>query len=203
MVGFNRRFSKQFNLIKEFFAKSTEPFLINYRVNAGYIPNTSWIQKPEEGGRIIGEGCHFIDVFDFLIDSEPISVYASSIRTNNTEMKNEDNTIVTITYKNGSVANLIYLANGDKSVPKEYCEVFSSGKTAIMNDFHEVSLFNNSKRRKIKFDGKKGHKEEVDYFINLILGKVEEKLSFSSIISTTKLTVKILESIKNNKVIYL
>jgi len=203
LVGFNRRFSKPFLSIKEFFNKSSSPFIINYRVNAGFIPNSSWIQNPNEGGRIIGEGCHFIDIFDFIINSKPISVYASSIRDNNVEMKNEDNTVVTITYENGSVANLIYLANGDKSVQKEYCEVFSSGKTAIMNDFKEVSLFSNGTKKKMKFDGGKGHKEEVNYFIELLLGKTEEKLNFDSITNTTKITFKVLESLKNNRVVKL
>lgn len=203
LVGFNRRFSKPFLSIKKFFDETSSPFIINYRVNAGYIPNSSWIQNPDEGGRIIGEGCHFIDVFDFIINSKPVSVYATTIRDKNNEMKNEDNTVVTINYENGSVANLIYLANGDKSLSKEYCEVFTGGMTTIMNDFKNVTFFNNGHKKTIKFDGGKGHKEEVDYFIDLLLGKTEERLSFNSIVNTTRLTFAILESITSNKVVYL
>ncbi|MBN2571479.1 MAG: bi-domain-containing oxidoreductase [Ignavibacteriales bacterium] len=203
LVGFNRRFSKPFQKIKEFFVENTEPFVINYRVNAGFIPMESWIQEPSQGGRIIGEGCHFIDVFDFIINSKPTSLYATTIRTNNSVMKNEDNVNITINYENGSIANLLYLANGDKNLPKEYCEIFSGGKTAIMQDFKKIILYQNSKSYTIKFDSKKGHKEEVEYFINLLRGKIENKLSFESIYTTTLITLKVHDSIKTGNLVKL
>lgn len=201
MVGFNRRFSKQFGCIKDFYEEVNEPFIINYRVNAGFIPLSSWIQNPDEGGRIIGEGCHFIDIFDFLIESEPVNIYATTLRRANSNQKDEDNSIITINYKDGSVATLTYLANGDRTLPKEYCEVFAGGATAIMNNFDEVQLFKYGKRKKIKFDGGKGHKEEIQYFINLLLGISKQKLTFDSIYNTTKLTFKAIESIRSNKIV--
>ncbi len=59
MVGFNRRFSKSFGDIKSFFSNRREPFVINYRVNAGFVPKSNWYQDPANGGRIVGEVCHF------------------------------------------------------------------------------------------------------------------------------------------------
>ncbi len=202
MVGFNRRFSKQFNIIKEFFKNRVEPFVINYRVNAGFIPKDHWIQQPEQGGRIIGEGCHFIDIFDFLIEREPVSFYATCIRSENQNIKNEDNTVLTINYKDGSVANLIYLANGDKSLPKEYCEVFCGGKTAVLDDFKKVKLFNNGKVKTLRFSGEKGHKEEIDFFIKCLRGDALMKSNWN-IWDTTRITILAFESILKNQVIYL
>ncbi len=202
-VGFNRRFSKPFNAIKDFFKDTKEPFVINYRVNAGYIPYSSWIQDSEQGGRIIGEGCHFIDIFDYIINANPVSIYASSIRSNNTNIKNQDNSVIMINYSDGSIANLIYLANGDKAMPKEYCEVFSSGYSAIMNNFKEVVLYKNNKKEKLTFDGLKGHKEEILHFLEIIKNKTENQLPFNSIINTTLLTISAMDSMQSNQVVFL
>ena len=61
MVGFNRRFSPLTEKLKAFFAGRSEPMLVHIRCNAGFIPRSSWIQEPENGGRIVGELCHFVD----------------------------------------------------------------------------------------------------------------------------------------------
>lgn len=196
LVGFNRRFSKQFSIIKEFISRSKEPVIINYRVNAGSILPDSWLNDPDQGGRIIGEACHFIDIFNFLIESEPISVYASATGTQ------DESVVVTITYSNGSVANLLYLTNGNKLLAKEYCEVFTGGMIAIMDDFKKVILFDNRKR-KFKFSGEKGHREEIEHFIKVLKGEEKPKLSFESIYKTTLITFKIIESYRSQRVIYL
>jgi hypothetical protein len=56
MVGFNRRFSPLARAAREFFSDRRAPLSISYRVNAGRIPRSHWIQDPHEGGgRIVGE----------------------------------------------------------------------------------------------------------------------------------------------------
>jgi len=200
-VGFNRRFSKPFEEIKCFFQNSIEPLIINYRVNAGFIPKTHWIQDPLQGGRIIGEGCHFIDIMQFLTNSKPISVYAEKIESSNAQVNNFDNVVITIKFANGSIGNLLYLANGDNSVPKEYCEVYSSGKTAVMKDFKENVFYSNNRKITKRYDGKKGHKEEIIDFINAINGKADHKLTFESICLTSLTTFRVLESLQQKKII--
>ncbi len=198
MVGFNRRFSRQFRIIKDFISKSREPKIINYRVNAGPISPDSWLQDPEQGGRIIGEACHFIDIFDFLIESKPVSLYAVSLK----DSKSEENVVVTINYSDGSIANLLYISSGgNKSLPKEYCEIFSGGFVAILDDFKRVKLYEESKIRKFNFKAEKGHREEVEHFINVLRGKDKSRLSFESIYLTTYLTFRIIDSIRTNSII--
>ena len=63
MVGFNRRFSPHTVKIRELLAGRSEPLTMTMTVNAGFIPVEHWTQDPERGGgRITGEGCHFIDL---------------------------------------------------------------------------------------------------------------------------------------------
>ncbi|MFA5012848.1 MAG: bi-domain-containing oxidoreductase [Ignavibacteria bacterium] len=198
MVGFNRRYSKSFKDIKEFFNNNNDPYIINYRVHAGYIPKSHWIQHPNQGGRIIGEGCHFIDTMQYITGSRPINVYANSIRTDNINQVDFDNSIITIEYEDGSVGNLLYLANGDSSLPKEYCEIFSGGKTAIMNNFKENVYYSNGKVSKMKYNGEKGHKEEISSFIAALTSNENQVISFESIFNTTYTSIKVLESLKSH-----
>ncbi len=196
MIGFNRRFSKPFTDIKKFFQDRKEPFVINYRVNAGFIPKSNWVQDKEQGGRIIGEGCHFIDVMSFLIGANPVSVFAESIESENQQVENFDNVSIIVKYSDGSIGNLLYLANGDRLLSKEYCEIYSGGDTAIMDNFKSVSFFKNGKKNRESYDGSKGHKEEVKYFLERIKGVAPDKINFESIYHTTLATLRIMESLR-------
>lgn len=195
LVGYNRRFSESFKKIKEFFIDNDEPYVINYRVNAGYFSPDSWYQDPEQGYRIVSEGGHFIDIFNFITnESKPVKVFAQTINSSNKLIRNHDSVSVNISYSDGSVCNLMYLANGSSKLDKEYCEIFSSGKTAVMNNFKEILLLD-KKKKKYKFNGSKGHKEEVLSFINNIQSSEIELIPFDNLYNTSLITFAILESI--------
>ncbi len=196
MVGFNRRFAPVSREIKKLFGETGEPFIINIRVNAGFIPKDHWTQIPEIGaGRIIGEMCHFIDLMQYFTDSQPIKVFADCIGTNNDLMKNDDNIGILIKFKNGSIGNLTYVANGDKGLPKEHIEVFSAGKTGVIHDFRNGIFYCDNKSKTLKLQGK-GHKEEVNAFLNSLSEGKPAPISFESIILTTLTTFKIIDSLK-------
>jgi predicted dehydrogenase/threonine dehydrogenase-like Zn-dependent dehydrogenase len=201
LVGFNRRFSKCVRSIKNYFTEIREPLIIHYRVNAGFIPLTHWTQDVDQGGRIIGEGCHFIDTMIYLTNSMPISVFAQSIKSENSQINSNDSVSITIQFNSGSIGNLLYLANGDSSVPKEYCEVYGGNRTVIMKNFKTVEFYKNNKMHKEKYDGKKGHDEEIEYFINRCLGKVKQQLTLEEIMATTRTTFRIIESLNKNQLI--
>lgn len=196
MVGFNRRFSPLAKEIKSNFETINEPLVINIRVNAGFIPKDHWTQLEEVGGgRIVGEMCHFIDLMQFFTDARPVSVFADSINSSNTQIMTDDNSTVVVKFDNGAIGNLIYLANGDKSLPKEYIEVFGGGITGIIHDFRNGVIHRNNKSTKLKLSGK-GHKQEVQAFLKSILRGIESPLSFESIYDTTRTTFKIQDSLK-------
>ena len=194
-VGFNRRFSKPFVDINNFFSEVTEPILINYRINAGFIPKEHWIQDPIQGGRIVGEVCHFIDCMVFLTGAQPFRVYAESINSTNTQVTENDNVHINIKFSDGSVGSIIYLANGDSAVAKEYCEVFSGGRVAIMDNFRKTSFFMNGRKKVNKYNGSKGHNEEIQSFIQSIQDSNIITIPIEEMIHTTVTTFKILESL--------
>lgn len=196
MVGFNRRFSPLAVEIKKRFKDNQEPKVINIRVNAGFIPKEHWTQNPElGGGRIIGEMCHFIDLFDFFTDARPTKVYAESIKTHNSLLTPEDNLAVTLSYSDGSICNLLYMANGDKSLPKELIEIFSSGKVGRIFDFREGAFHSGNREIKLKLPGK-GHKQEVIAFLESLTNqRLKCPISFESLYNTTLATFKIKDAL--------
>ncbi|HAR62086.1 MAG: oxidoreductase [Candidatus Margulisiibacteriota bacterium] len=196
MVGFNRRFAPLSVRAKEEFRKIGEPLVMNFRINAGFIPREHWTQNENiGGGRIIGEICHFIDLMQYFTAADPVRVYAECIDTANDSIKNDDNMVVVIKFSDGSVGNLTYLANGDKALPKENIEIFGGKKIFVINDFKEGLIYKNNKNSSIKMVGK-GHKEEVTAFLGSIRGGSPVPISFESICLTTLTTFRIIDSLR-------
>ena len=137
MVGFNRRFSPLSQIIKRRVGDGKMAML--YRANVGHIPSGHWIQDPAiGGGRIIGEACHFIDYLTFMCGSVPVKVTASAMK--DSENLNDTANIM-IEFENGSVGTICYYANGSKAMPKEYVEIYSSGTTAVLDDFKSCKIY--------------------------------------------------------------
>jgi predicted dehydrogenase/threonine dehydrogenase-like Zn-dependent dehydrogenase len=136
MVGFNRRFSPLLRKAKEFFSPPQSPLVIQYRVNAGYLPKTHWAQDPiEGGGRILGEVCHFVDVMQYLTDAAPTRVYAEAIAGRSPTIINSDNVNITVTFSDGSLGTITYVALGDPAFGKERIEIFGGNAVATVDDF--------------------------------------------------------------------
>lgn len=195
MVGFNRRFSPLSEIIRHEVASGSAPVLMNFRVNAGVIPKDHWIQKPEiGGGRILGEMCHFVDLMIYFSGAAPETVYAKTIRSGSEKDKDEDSIVVTISFQNGSVGVLTYAAVGDASLPKEYLEVYSGGRTGVINDFRFGALHMNNKQSPIKKSGK-GHREEVAAFLKAVKSGGQSPIPLEDILLTTEACFCILDSL--------
>jgi predicted dehydrogenase len=198
-VGFNRRFSPMIEQMKK---KLNGQVSINYRVNAGVIPKNVWIQdRTIGGGRIVGEVCHFIDTCSYLIGSNVVSVYASTLKKQDQSIPDEDNVNIILNYANGSTATIGYFAYGDGAMSKEYIEAFGNGISMQMNDFRELQIYNNSKKEKIKSANQdKGFVNEFKAFKDAVASG-KPAISFESIYNTTKTTFKILDSIRSGEVV--
>lgn len=197
MVGFNRRFSPHIKKVKQIFDNS-RPKAINYRINVGNIPSDHWTHDPEiGGGRIIGEVCHFLDLSMYLADSMPKSISANVMDSN---FHMNDTLVINVKFKNGSIANISYFANGSKALAKEYLEIFSDGVTAVIDDFKKLTIYDNRKKVSHKINDK-GHKEGVKQFLDSIAKGNIAPISFEDIYMTTKMTFDVIKSIKNNKLI--
>lgn len=139
MVGFNRRFAPLVQKMKSEIGKSSAPISIIYTCNAGYIPANTWIQDPQRGGgRIVGEACHFIDLVRFLAESPIADIQSMGLTSPPAELDCRDTASISIRFKNGSLATILYFANGHPSFPKERIEVFQNGKTLVLSNFRTL-----------------------------------------------------------------
>jgi predicted dehydrogenase/threonine dehydrogenase-like Zn-dependent dehydrogenase len=139
MVGFNRRFAPQVVKAKELLAAVTEPKVFVMTVNAGAIPPEHWTQDPEVGGgRIIGEGCHFIDLLRHLAGAPIIGWQAQALGHPTGVAVADDKAVLTLRFADGSLGTIQYLANGHKSFPKERLEIFAGGRILQLNNFRTL-----------------------------------------------------------------
>ncbi|HMZ45005.1 MAG TPA: bi-domain-containing oxidoreductase [Anaerolineales bacterium] len=195
-TGFNRRFSPLARSLKSQLASLQEPKHLHYRVNAGFIPANHWTQDEAiGGGRIIGEACHFIDTLTFLVGALPVKVSAQALPNNG--KYREDNVSMTFTFADGSIGVVDYLANGDKSMPKERLEVFCGGMVAILDDYVSLNVVKDGKRKEEKGAQDKGWRGEMAAFAEAVQGKGEAPIPYGQIIAVTKSTFAAVESIRS------
>jgi predicted dehydrogenase/threonine dehydrogenase-like Zn-dependent dehydrogenase len=194
-VGFNRRFSPLAQQLYSSYKNRTEPVYVHYRVNAGAIPLNHWTQDPEiGGGRIIGEGCHFVDFITGLIGSAPVSVAAHALPNNG--KYREDNVSMTFTFSDGSIGIVDYLANGDKAFPKERVEVFCTGQIAVLDDFVSLQITKDGKKKETKISQNKGWVDEWKVFAKSIRDGHEPPIPYEQLIGVTRATFAAMESIR-------
>jgi predicted dehydrogenase/threonine dehydrogenase-like Zn-dependent dehydrogenase len=200
MIGFNRRFAPLVRKLYEYILPRSEPLISTYRINAGSIPLTHWVQDPAiGGGRVIGETCHFIDLLTFLVGAAPIQVSAQSLPDDN--RYREDNTTMTFTFPDGSLGTVIYLANGNKAFPKERLEVFVGGRVAVLDDFRSLELVGNGKRQvyRSRLRQDKGHRAEWDAFSQAIIAGGPPPIPYEQLFSVTEATFAVLEAIRTRQ----
>ena len=195
-VGFNRRFSPLAQSLKSSIANRTEPLHAHYRVNAGYIPLNHWTQDEKlGGGRIIGEGCHFIDLITYLVGAAPVSVSAHALPGGG--KYREDNVSMTFTFPDGSIGVVDYLANGDKSFPKERLEVFCEGTIAVLDDYVSLTTIKDGKKKVESMAQDKGWKAEMAAFAAAIKSGGDAPIPYEQLIGVTKSTFAAVESIRS------
>jgi predicted dehydrogenase/threonine dehydrogenase-like Zn-dependent dehydrogenase len=140
MTGFNRRFSPALQRARQILAGRTTPLIVNYRMNAGYVPPDSWVHGDEGGGRNVGEACHIYDVFNFLTDARVSRIQAAAVVPRGSQWRRNDNFVAQISYDDGSVCSLTYTAMGDRAHPKEQMEVFADGRVLVLDDYTKLNV---------------------------------------------------------------
>jgi len=200
MVGFNRRFAPLSLRLADFLAARREPLVAHYRVNAGYLPPEHWLHDPAQGGgRIIGEGCHFIDWLTFLVGEPPKALHAHALPDGG--RYHRDNVVVTLEYPDGSLGTLTYLANGDKAVAKERIEVFCEGKMAVLDDFRRLELVSDGTRQvfRARLRQDKGHGAEWQAFAQAILDNGPPPIPYADLLAVTRATFTINQSLERGE----
>jgi len=197
LVGFNRRFSKYAVEIKKHIKKRINPMIISYHMNAGYIPLNHWAHTEEGGGRIIGEACHIFDLLNYFVDAEIDSISVNSINPKTENISSQDNVIVTLKYKEGSVCTFIYTALGDKSYHKEFLEIYFDNKIIAMNNYKSLRGYGIKIANIHSKLSDKGHYEELITFSQAIKDGTKYPIPLWQMEQSTEISFLVKKEINN------
>ncbi|MGD0574164.1 MAG: bi-domain-containing oxidoreductase [Anaerolineales bacterium] len=199
-VGFNRRFSPLAVRIKQAIVAAAEPPIMQMRVNAGHLPPDHWVQDPAQGGgRILGEVCHFIDLLLYLAGDLPQALFASGLP--DLGRYRRDNLALTLRFRNGAVANLIYTAAGDPSFEKERLEVYAGGAVMVLNDFRRLEIVKQG-RHSVASSPRgqdKGHAAIWKAFVQAVLEGGPDPIPLHELFATTRAVFAVERSLQTGQ----
>ncbi|BAE48844.1 bi-domain-containing oxidoreductase [Paramagnetospirillum magneticum] len=197
-IGFNRRFAPLTLKARAHLARHPGPKVLMLRVNAGALPAESWVNAAEEGGgRVLGELCHFMDLARTLAGSPIATVQAESAAVTHGGC---DDLSVTLTFKDGSLATIVYTAQGDTAHSKERFECFAGGTVAVIDNFLTLSITQGGRTRTEKSLGQdKGHRAELDAFTRAVATGGPAPADEAELIETSLATIAVLESLRDGR----
>lgn len=198
-VGYNRRFAPMIVTLRNALRRTSEPLMLTCRVNAGHIPREHWTHDPSDGGgRLRGEGCHFIDLLINLANDRVRRVTTRVLP--DAGRYTEDNLQITLEFHGGSVGTLVYVANGAKAFPKEAIEVFGGGIAARLDDFRELKVQAGSRatNERARFRQDKGHRGEWLAIVKHLTTGAPPPIPFEDLVHSTRATLAAFESLRDN-----
>jgi predicted dehydrogenase/threonine dehydrogenase-like Zn-dependent dehydrogenase len=195
MVGFNRRYAPFTARLRAALAQAPAPVL-TVRVNAGPLARDHWLNDlADGGGRLLGEGCHFVDLLAHLAGSRPVSAYAVAAAGDH-PLEGSDSFVGTFAFANGALGSLVYTGAGDPRLPKERVEAFGGGVAGVIDDFRRLELLVGGKRSVEKARQDKGHKAELAAFVAAVAGQAPAPEPESYFVST-RATLALAESLRS------
>jgi len=197
VVGFNRRFAPLVERLQVELGDVGD-LVLSMRVNAGPLPDDHWLHDPEDGGgRLLGEGCHFVDLLCHLAGSPAILAHAVAVPQPGRPIECSDSFTAHIRFAN-AVGMLAYSGGGDPKLPKERLEVFGGGVSAVLDDFRVLTIHRGGKRREWKSSHDKGHRAEIRSFLAAAAGTAEPP-SAQSYLDSTRLTLALAASLRSGQ----
>ncbi|MFJ2742914.1 bi-domain-containing oxidoreductase [Streptomyces sp. NPDC087440] len=190
-VGFNRRFAPLLQEAKQRFGQRTGPASLRYLVNAGSLQQGSWyLRQDTEGSRFAGEGGHFIDTASWLLDADPVSVYAVA------SPGGEDLQVV-LRYPDASTATLSYVTTGASSFPKETLDLVADGKVLRLDDFVRASVYGQKRwvSSRLPKARDKGQNAELAAFVRAVRSGGPMPVPLESLAATTAATLAVRTSL--------
>jgi len=136
VAGFNRRHAPLAIELRDQIRRPGHPFDLLFRVNAGPLPDEHWLNDPEDGGgRLLGEGCHFVDFACWFAGELPARVSTVMRAAPGRPLGTAQSFSVALDFADGSLATVLYSAGGGRQLDKEYVEAHSAGTSGALDDF--------------------------------------------------------------------
>ena len=113
-IGFNRRYHPLVRRARARLARESGPTSISCVVKELTFEPDHWYFWPNQGTRITGNLCHWIDLAVYLIDGSPLPVSITlSPRMPGTEPGSDEERVLTVTFDDGSLLTVLGTTRGD------------------------------------------------------------------------------------------
>ena len=152
------------------------------------------------GGRLGGEGCHFIDLARALVGFTISRVDAKAAV--NTDGACDD-AAISLSFSDGSLASIIYTARGDARSGKERIEAYAGGASYLIDDFRVFTASGDVKAAKWKGNQDKGVDGSLTAFVNAIVNGGPAPVDEVELIETSSATLAVMESLRSGQAVEL
>ncbi|PZO80052.1 MAG: dehydrogenase [Mesorhizobium amorphae] len=188
-VGFNRRFAPHAQALRTLLAARSEPKSFIYTVNAGPLPPAHWAHA--DGGRLIGEACHFIDLLRFLAGAPILQQQSLALGA-----PTRDTATLSLAFADGSIGTIHYHANGARHFPKERLEVFCGGGILRLDNFRSLSAWNWPRpvSRLWRLRPDKGHAPAIESFLRAAGEGGPPPIPFDEILEVSRSAIRLREA---------
>jgi predicted dehydrogenase len=199
MVGFNRRFAPHVEKMHALLGQVPGPKAFVMTVNAGAIPASHWTQdRADGGGRLLGEGCHFIDLLRFLAGSPIERANAVAMGPRDSTRTADDHVSITLTFADGSIGTIHYLANGHKGFPKERLEVFAGGRILQLDNFRKLRSWGWGRESTLRlWRQDKGHRQCVAAFMESVRRGAPSPIDREEIFEVSQAAIDLAARVRN------
>jgi predicted dehydrogenase/threonine dehydrogenase-like Zn-dependent dehydrogenase len=195
MVGFNRRLAPLIERLRTELEGAPDR-LLAIRVNAGPLARGHWLHDPDEGGgRLLGEGCHFVDLLASLAGSPPVSAHALAVPEPERPLECSNSFTGLLRFADGAVGSLVYAGGGDSRLPKERIEAFGGGLSAVLDDFRRLELYRGGRKTVMKSRQDKGHRATLSRFLEAASSAAEAPPA-ESYLASSRATLALADSLR-------
>lgn len=204
-VGYNRGLAPCISYARKIVKEKNQPAVVYHRMS-NFIKD-HWLMEGEiGGGRVVGEGCHVLDLLCVITGSEPVRVYAEGgVFSGDDPEAVPDTQVVTIGFDDGSIASMVLSSVGNIFAPKESTEIFCGQTTIFISDFVETKIRDSDATLHTITapEQDKGQTIEIDLLADAIINDTEPPNGPENACRAALMSYKVLEAIKTGKVQHL
>ena len=158
MVGHNRRYAAMSQKLRKLLPPDAKQF--HYQVRFKPLSVDHWLNRPDQGGRTIGEISHFIDLMTYLSGAKITNI------TCDWRDRKRGDSIWRVLFSDGSVGEVSYL-HTTRNEPKEILEIAAPYFGATLRDWYKLEV-NGKVVMRNWFGGDKGQKDAIEAFVAAI-----------------------------------
>lgn len=192
--GYNRPKSKLFQQLSQYLRAETGPLMINWFIAGHEIADDHWYFNEQEGGRILGNLCHWSDLTLELVGCE--NAFPCTIK-NSAPLNSKSDFVISIEFNDKSCAAITFSAKGHTfEGVREILNIHKGNLLGILRDFHslELDIVERKIKNKLLFRDH-GHKNNVYNTYNGSQFNSNKGVNLRYLAATSLLALKIKESV--------